>query len=220
MVGRGPKIDLEVFVWCLDTSWNVMGFMKTWLPVCFSQDILARSCRGCGDMEGWRKGGIWLWKRRSLVSPQKGSNVIEQEPSDPGVKGSKKCLRFFLLFWSWKNPAISAFPSLWTLNTLSAQEIFSLYRILPHLFIDTSEMGCVFFVVVSRTRFSVPSGMASFQITVASLYHFIILSVSPWSPVWLSILVQGHPHVCMSLTLGRKLLGDRDQVEFTLHLQF
>lgn len=112
----------------------------------FFSEHPARPCKGCGDMEGWRKGGEYgPWKRRSLVSPQKGSDVIEQEPFGSGVKGSKKMsLILSPVLILKKNPAISAFPSLWKLSTLSAQEIFSRCRILHTFLLTHPKLGVCF----------------------------------------------------------------------------
>lgn len=47
---KRPKIHLDVLDF-LDTVKNSIFRIRTWMPVCFSVDILPKSCKGRGYME-------------------------------------------------------------------------------------------------------------------------------------------------------------------------
>lgn len=68
-------------------KWNVF-YEDVAVSVFFSghpSKVLQRVWQHKGINGGWR----WLWRQRNLVLPQEGSNLIEQEPFDPGVKSSR-----------------------------------------------------------------------------------------------------------------------------------
>lgn len=103
MVRKGHlQIDLNVFIWFWDTSWNVTCFMKTWLPLCFSLDILASPAKGVAAREN-------EWRVEMVVRAEKSCPKSGRKPCDkagtiwPRSEKFKEWLWFFLLFWPWSD---------------------------------------------------------------------------------------------------------------------